>query len=220
MSDMAAGSMMIRSIETSSVADLASIYECDVELVVMPRTLRPEVDQFARQTVEQRMRWEEHMRVVPGDLTELDARLACLCPAWPGAAAWLEDVGELVDLFAELMEVAHVGLRVVTLSGPMCPRFHIDRIPARLLTTYAGPGTEWLAARDVRYDRLGPASAGMPDETSGLLKEHAQVRRLAPGELGLFKGSTWADGRIAGVVHRSPPGTEGRLLVSLDPLYG
>jgi hypothetical protein len=59
------------------------------------------------------------------------------------------DVARLAELLDDLVEAPEIGLRLRALSHEMCPRFHVDRVPLRLLCTYAGPGTEWLAETDV-----------------------------------------------------------------------
>ena len=75
-----------------------------------------------------------------------------------------------------------------------CPKFHCDYVVVRLITTYAGPGTEY-----VRADSAGA------------------IRRAGPGSLVLLKGRrhpTHADT----VHHRSPPVAAGarRLVVAMD----
>ena len=60
------------------------------------------------------------------------------------AIALIIDVKDIVDIFCCLFDVNQVGLRLVSLTHAMCPRFHVDNVPCRLLTTYCGNGTEWL----------------------------------------------------------------------------
>lgn len=89
----------------------------------------------------------------------------------------------------------------------MCPRFHVDHVPLRLLTTYAGAGSEWL--EEGRLDR------------ARLQVEHAPVdniRRLSAGEVAVLKGEKWLGNEGRGLIHRSPltPAGERRLLLSLD----
>jgi len=211
--------MHARYVDTTDLMELAAIYGRDVELVALARTLSADVGDFATTLLERRIRLEESLDVAcDAAVEELDRRLAPICHALPGRSAWLHDIGELVEVFSQLFGVQRVGLRVMTLSGPMCPRFHVDRIPVRLLTTYAGPGTEWLRDQDVERSRLGPGAEGQPDEQSGLLRPGARVRRMPPGTVALFKGSTWGTGELRGVVHRSPDAAGGRLMVSMDPL--
>jgi hypothetical protein len=58
------------------------------------------------------------------------------------------DVTWLVAAYTCLVGARRVGLRLRVLDGAMCPRFHVDNVPLRLLTTYAGPAANgWRRAR-------------------------------------------------------------------------
>ncbi len=52
-----------------------------------------------------------------------------------------------------------VGLRLRVLDKAMCPRFHVDHVPVRLITTYAGVGSEWLAEGAMDRRQLGSPTA-------------------------------------------------------------
>ncbi|MGJ3254875.1 MAG: DUF1826 domain-containing protein [Alcanivorax sp.] len=123
-----------------------------------------------------------------------------------------EDLMLLADMMACLFGVSGVGVRVTALEKPMCPRFHVDRIPVRLLCTYGGPGSQWLPAPAVPAGLLVPGV-----EQEGRYAADS-VQQLEAGQVALFKGDTWRDNPGLGVVHRSPPVSPGqqRLLVTLD----
>ncbi len=72
-----------------------------------------------------------------------------------------------------------------------CRFWHVDRVALRLLCTYRGPATEWL--------RPGGQMPG-----PGAAAEGRRVRRLAPFDVAVMKGTGFAPGH-AGVAHRSPP---------------
>lgn len=145
------------------------------------------------------------------DTALLDPTLRRLLPAEEDGAL-REDLSLLADMTACLFGVTGVGLRVTALEKPMCPRFHVDRIPVRLLCTYGGPGSEWLPVGSVPAGLLTPGAS-----QDGRVKAEA-VERLAAGQVALFKGDTWDESPGGGVVHRSPAVTAGtqRLLVTLD----
>lgn len=151
----------------------------------------------------------------------------CLTP--DAVAPWVErmlakapqalrdDVIQLADMYACLFDVSHLGLRLKTLDRPMCPRFHVDRVVCRLLTTYAGVGAEYLRNEDVDRRDLGRPVAdpsALPVLTSG-----ATVRQLSAGAVLLCKGESWPGNEGYGFVHRSPdPGDQPRLMLSVDGL--
>jgi len=129
-----------------------------------------------------------------------------------------KDIAELVDMFSCLFEVNNIGLRLTALGHAMCPRFHVDRVPCRLVTTYTGRATEWLPHDRVDRSKLGPGSQGMTDDQSGLYANNTDIQQLSVGDVALLKGECWEGNEDAGLVHRSPQLIAGsrRLLLSLD----
>lgn len=120
-------------------------------------------------------------------------------------SAFLEDLQMLARLFLRTMAAETLDLRLDAVSHDACWKFHRDSLDARLLTTYRGPGTEWVppchSADALAQQRayLGPL-LGLP--------RHG---------VGLFKGSQ--AGQARGIVHRSPPIAETgttRLLLCLN----
>ena len=100
----------------------------------------------------------------------------------------------------------------------MCPKFHVDHVPCRMVTTYTGVGTQWLPNAVVKRDKLGIGSAGKSDQDSGLYGNEADIRQMASADVALLKGEGWQGNQNAGLVHRSPaiPSGESRLLLTLD----
>lgn len=127
-------------------------------------------------------------------------------------------IAETIDMFCVLFDAPKVGLRLSTLNEAMCPRFHVDRVPCRLVTTFSGAGTDWLPHDDVNRTKLGHGSEGKSDETSGLFSDPLAIQSLQCGDVALFKGETWEGNEGAGLVHRSPMIKAGdvRLLLTLD----
>lgn len=132
-----------------------------------------------------------------------------------------DDITLLVDMFCCLFDLKGVGLRLTVLDSPMCPRFHFDRIPCRLVSTYQGIATEWLPHHLVDRSKLGAGNQGKSDEQSGLFQSTNDIRQLSQGDVALLKGEFWHANEGAGLVHRSPVQTkdtinEPRLLLTLD----
>ncbi len=131
-----------------------------------------------------------------------------------------ESVSEMVDMFCCLFELKQAGLRLKKLDHAMCPRFHVDKVPCRLVTTYCGPATEWLPHGVVDRSKLGAGSEGIVDEQSGLFADIGDIQQLATGDVALLKGENWEGNENAGLVHRSPglADNKKRLLLTLDCL--
>jgi hypothetical protein len=139
-----------------------------------------------------------------------------------------EDIAQLVGMFCCLFDLKRAGLRLTVLDRAMCPRFHVDKVPCRLVTTYHGIATEWLPHDCVDRSKLGAGHGGKSDEQSGLFQQPNNIHQLHQGEVALHKGESWEGNECAGLVHRSPsmPFTnesaltnarcERRLLLTLD----
>ncbi len=130
----------------------------------------------------------------------------------------VENIAELVDIFCSLFEISHAGLRLSALDRAMCPKFHVDKVPCRLVTTFQGVATQWLPHHAVDRTKLGLGSNGLPDKESGLYQHHDDIQQLSCGDVALLKGEVWYNNENAGLVHRSPALSAGknRLLLTLD----
>ena len=82
-----------------------------------------------------------------------------------------------------------------------CRKFHVDYLQLRLISTYVGPGTEWVVAGDVRRDALSHPSFDPDQANRSIVRREAGVRRAQAGDVLLMKGRLGGDG----LVHRSPP---------------
>jgi hypothetical protein len=127
-------------------------------------------------------------------------------------------ISEIIDMFCVLFDTNKVGLRLSVLDQAMCPRFHFDRVPCRLVTTFCGIGTQWLPNNKVNMSKLGHGSGGKSDEESGLISEKVDVQSLVCGDVALLKGDTWEGNEGSALVHRSPALKVGeyRLLMTID----
>ena len=132
--------------------------------------------------------------------------------------ALCNDIAELVEMFCLLFDLEQVGLRLTVLDHAMCPRFHVDQVPCRLVCTYHGASTEWLPHNLVDRSKLGRGNNGLADEESGLFNSQTDINRLSVGDVAILKGERWEGNIGAGLVHRSPqvPVGKNRLLLTLD----
>ena len=115
-----------------------------------------------------------------------------------------KDISKLVKIFCELFEENRAWLRLDAISKPMCPRFHTDYVRCRLVTTYVGPGTQWLPHHLVNRSKLGHGNQGQPDDKSGLFQKNVKIEQLDIGHVALLKGESWDGNNGSGLVHRSP----------------
>lgn len=129
------------------------------------------------------------------DTPDMAARRLChdlLLFHWPLYA----DLRRLAARFAALSASPVVRMRLEHVIDNSCRKFHVDAVGLRLLCTYAGPGTEWMAPG-------------------------GEIRRMTTMEVAVFKGSAFP-GAGPRVPHRSPPLSAGafvghsRLVLCID----
>lgn len=194
---------------------LADIFQDSCNIAVWQRSLPSGLQRDARNLLRAVRPPQIELTVTPANCTtELQKALQDFQPAH----ALIEDMTSLVDLFCGLFDLEHARLRLATLDRVMCPRFHVDRVPCRLVTTYHGCSTQWLTHEAVDRTKLGKGNNGLPDELSGIYRSAEDIRQLANGDVALLKGSLWQGGELGGLVHRSPTprAGESRLLFTLD----
>ena len=134
--------------------------------------------------------------------------LAANCRDLEGYEGFIADVSWLVSAFACLLGAQRIGVRLRLLDKAMCPRFHVEHVPVRLITTYAGIGRQWLREGIMDRRRLGQPAA----------EPTARIEQIHCGEVALLKGSKWHGNEGHGLIHRSPAlrAGERRLILTLD----
>ncbi|MBJ6123698.1 DUF1826 domain-containing protein [Sphingomonas mollis] len=106
-------------------------------------------------------------------------------------AALAADIAMLAAAFGRLLDSEQVAIRLDVVETDACRRFHGDQVGVRLICTYAGPGTQWLAD-----DEVARWQGGTP-------VDELDVRQIPAGDVALFKGRDRAPERP--IIHRSPP---------------
>jgi hypothetical protein len=196
-------------------AVMTDIYREDTNMVVWRRDLSACLQSSMGDFLQSNNQFKDMMTVTPkraqSSIIESLGHAEC-------AGELSENIAGLVDMFCCLFDLQQAGLRLTVLSAAMCPRFHVDRVPCRLITTYHGSGTEWLPHQYVDRTKLGEGSLGLADDQSGLFQCTENIQQLTSGDVALLKGESWEGNENAGVVHRSPSNIPGetRLLLTLD----
>lgn len=110
------------------------------------------------------------------------------------------DIADIAQHASDVFATRLLEIRLDATQGQPCPKWHLDAVPARLLCSLRGPGTEF-----------GPIGPGDTPQS---------IHRMARGAVGVFRGALWPARQPAGILHRSPPGNEGntRLLLVIDPI--
>jgi len=189
---------------------LARILEDDTNLAVWQRQLPLHISEFAQLLLSLNEPLAESLCLeLPDEDAEPDlAGLALGFRDLEGYEGFIADLKWLVSAFACLLGARRIGLRLRVLDKAMCPRFHVDHVPVRLITTYAGVGSQWLKEGAMDRSQLGQANA----------EPQVQIQQLTSGDVGLLKGEKWHGNEGFGLIHRSPQPAAGerRLILTLD----
>ena len=197
------------------ISVLTDIYKEDVNIAVwqnqLPEAVLADVDAIMIES----KRLQVKVSVTPTDVIE---ELLASAYQLKEQKALCDYIKLLVDMFCTLFEIKNVGLRLAILDQAMCPKFHVDKIPCRLVTTLSGIGTQWLPEDQVDRSKLGIGSLGLPDSTSGIMRNQTSIKNMSVGDVSLLKGEGWYNNENNGAVHRSPAlsSNERRLLLTLD----
>ncbi|KVX01385.1 DUF1826 domain-containing protein [Shewanella frigidimarina] len=203
------------SVQGKSLEVFPSIYQQETNIAIWQRVMPDELTSAVGEFLKTSTNKQAILKV-----NEQDVHEQLFSAFEPTAAVTViaDDIAQLVSMFCCLFGIEHAGLRLTILEHAMCPRFHVDRIPCRLITTYQGVATQWLEHAGVNRSKLGTGNQGLPDEQSGLISKPHNIQQLNCGDVALLKGEMWDEQQGAGLVHRSPPLAvgESRLLLTLD----
>ncbi|HDY86267.1 hypothetical protein LCGC14_0471080 [marine sediment metagenome] len=218
---MNASSLKINNDEFDTVcsandpAILAEIYQESVNLCIWQRQLSKSVTDYVDWLLATASNRE--LRIIAESNDVISVILNAL-PAHDGLSALAGDINVLATMFADLFDLKRIGIRLSILDRNMCPRFHTDNLPCRLVSTYAGSGTQWLPEYSVDRSKLGHGAGGVPDKVSGIYSHLSHIQQFNAGDVGLLKGAGWLGNETRAIVHRSPEIATGdkRLLLTLD----
>ena len=202
----------------AELSDLVCIFDPTVQVVEFPRDVDPVIATY----LEQCIAGSGFGMGLRHNLSPFAPLNPDCFPDLPGRTAFVHDIYQLALLYIDLMGCDAAGARLEVIEKAMCPRFHVDRVGIRMLCSYRGPGTEILDSQHANRSCLGSGANGLPDESSGLLREAGKIQCLAPFSVVLLKGSLWQGNVGRGVIHRSPAigaGEAPRILLAVDAIW-
>ncbi len=191
------------------------IFEDDTNIAIWQRDLSVDIESCVDKFLESHNNFQASLIASPekifNKLIDTESELI-------NAKALCKDIAELVEMFCLLLDFEQVGLRLAVLDRAMCPRFHVDMVPSRLVCTYHGVASEWLPHDKIDRSKLGRGNNGLVDEESGIFQSTQDINQLKVGDVAILKGELWQGNAGAGLVHRSPqvPAGKNRLLLTLD----
>jgi hypothetical protein len=203
---------VIRQVQGDTPKALTGILDDGVNLALWQRQLPAHIADFGRLLLSLNEPLAESLSLeMPGEDAEPNLHgLTSGFSDLEGYEGFIADVSWLVSAFACLLGAQRIGLRLRVLDTAMCPRFHVDHVPVRLITTYAGIGSQWLKEGAMDRRQLGKPEAEPRNESL--------IQQITSGEVALLKGEKWHGNEGFGLIHRSPQPAQGerRLILTLD----
>lgn len=203
---------LMRQVISDQLGDFATIYEENLEIVSVARPQARNFVALARQLIHShqflRLQWVQPADSPDAPKNELPSTIDA-----DTHTALCDEIAEASEILGELMGCKRAGIRLESLNAPMCPRFHADHVPCRMLMTIIGLATEWIPNSDVDWAVFADLDTMAPP-----IQANRSIQQLTTGHWSILKGGAWQDS-FGGVVHRSPHGTGERLLLTLDPIF-
>lgn len=192
---------------------LAKISRNHIALAIWSRTLPEPLPHFLDSLSQSSLPNERLLvNVDEARAAVIDYLTETLPPGRGERTLFTDDVCALIALFRRTTASQRVLIRLESVRDDSCRKFHADSVSVRLLTTYRGPGTQWLPSHGRPRSDLGRG------QHQGIQWDTTDIRQLPRFAVGMFKGLRYpAGGPVA--IHRSPPidgtGTT-RLLLAID----
>lgn len=187
---------------------LTRIYDTHIKLCIYKRAISANVKKYA---IFLQNTFHDFQLTQSVPLHQLNDLLIEALPQHRYRHYFLADVYTVSEMYTCLFGLQRrIRFRLRVLNKTMCPRFHTDNVPCRLITTYTGKGTEWLDRMASNRELLKTFNEKPVSADS--------IQRLDSGDIALLKGDKWEGSEGSGVIHRSPDleANEVRLLLSLD----
>ncbi|MEM9894737.1 MAG: DUF1826 domain-containing protein [Bacteroidota bacterium] len=194
-------------VEGNNPAVLQEIHRTQVNIAIYNRNLnemRKELELLSKEMIEFRS---------SGDLLSIFSDIENAGELAPFESI-REDLKKLLRLFSDVSEadIFRVFFAVVTTN--MCRKFHADINDLRMLCTYRGPGTLWVA-EDLEEAQIKREK--LVDDPSSI--DTNRIHKAQPGDVLLMKGAIYPKEGFIPVLHRSPilEGDEStRILLRID----
>ena len=203
------------SYSTNNISKISKIYDEKINVLILKRELNNKFFDIAKKIFIKKPNLKFSKVLSPYEVEEsLINAIGFEKKLFP----IFEDIFFLSSIFSDLFDVKKIWLRINTINHPMCPRFHVDNVKCRLVSTYFGPGMQWLPNNSVNRSKLGLINHGIDDEKSGVFESKNDIKQLDLGDVAFLKGDAWSGNAGLGAVHRSPHSQKNykRMYVRID----
>lgn len=207
------GKKYFRQLEVEQLSDLSLIHQPDVNLTYFKRPLDEDLEIFAQLLIQNAFKGINTVIRVDSLANVITDHLNAFGLYTPGKVKLTQDVIRLSQTFFTITGTDQARLILKVVTDDACRKFHTDAYDLRLLCTYVGKSTEWIADEYVNRKKLISGS------NNEIIKDFACIQTMQPFEVAVLKGEISSRPECKGIVHRSPPielSNEKRLLLRLD----
>lgn len=192
-----------------SLMDLTKIYDDQISLAVLKLKQCDKIEAFARILAQEEFKYKS---IVSAD--DFEGGVDSL-PNIPGHIEAKKRIAELVEVFSTLFELNEVGLRLSGSLFPMCPKFHVDHIPCRLVYPLYGLGSDWYS-HNLYFTNVSHGATTLKKWIHRAQEDEGSFICQTPEGAAVFmKGTGWSEESLP-VIHRSPRHNSARLVLTLD----
>ena len=170
----------MKSIISAEVNDFFEIHSQNIELISIKNPDLDEIEVLSKEiinsTKELELRWVQDINDLGYIENSLPASLSS-----DQKNMLIDQISKSSKILGTILKCSKFTVRLAKLRSPMCPLFHVDQIPCRLLISLYGHGTEWIENDMVDWEiLLDRHNMNVP------LKEHGKIRQNEHWKLVLF----------------------------------
>ncbi len=193
-------------VRATRIGRAASVRRAGVSLLLVERRLRVGLARYAAKLTMVPLEIDVTVSATDAVATLTPLLAKAGCPEGAAREAWIADMARLARAMGALQDDGdRVRLRVERVTDDSCRLFHVDYVRLRLITTYAGSGTQWVENSDVVREMLGKPGASPDAVNARVVRHHAAVRQVPAGVIVVMKGEKYPGNKGNGLVHRSAP---------------
>jgi hypothetical protein len=201
-------------VEVEDWSKAQCIFQKEINLVIMKSVVSPELQAECQRLLENSSgdtHWINSKISATASALDVEPALSHLSRDYPNLA---QIVIHIYQQYHRLDPSFAKKIELQSLFGDQCRVFHVDKVRLRLLTSFWGPGTEWLSEDNLMRQGLGSG------HNERICRDQQRVRQLKTAEIGLLKGELFPHNAGHGLVHRSPKQShlrqQGRVVLKID----
>ncbi len=186
-------SSLIRSnvLISDQISVLNKILDQEINLVSYVRTLEEKIKIYTKFLLE-KQKFEFNTNEI-NFLKEFQS-----LPENFGKNEFIQDLKMIIEEFKKISKSKKLKIQLAIIDKVQCPKFHVDFVSLRLISTYSGVGTIYLENQNSNRKELG---LGNNLKVPICQKE---IKQLETYSISILKGEAYPKNLGKGIIHKSP----------------